>query len=328
MSRQRLSRRELLALAAVPAVGLVGWGVRRVTMHRSSSAVAALEVDRPIVPIPDTPEVRQFRRFARDLAPLFSRVPPPGPRDWLATYAELGQTFDQFLVDVRQRHCDRYRKIYLLRLGDLSERQIELTADAADFMERFFGFPIAFLDPLPIDPLPDDAQRVRESGMLQMRTTYAMDDLLAPWCPDDAVAVVALTARDLWDGGFGYLFGHAAPSQRVCIGSFARLGDVDAGEVDYATCLRRVCGLVAHETGHVLGMPHCVAWQCRMNGSNHIAESDRRPLEFCPECLPKIWWTCGLTPRERFARLAEFSATHRLPAEAAFWRRAGKVVGE
>jgi archaemetzincin len=58
------------------------------------------------------------------------------------------------------------------------------------------------------------------------------------------------------------------------------------------------------------------------HGSNHLAESDRRPLEFCPECLPKIWWTCGVDPKIRFSRLAEFAGEHRLNADAKLWQNA------
>jgi archaemetzincin len=97
---------------------------------------------------------------------------------------------------------------------------------------------------------------------------------------------------------------------------------VDSGEVDYATCLRRTVGLAVHETGHVFGMPHCIAYSCRMNGSNHLAESDRRPLEYCPECLPKIWWTCNMDPTMRCTRLLQFANEHRLDGDAKLWRGA------
>jgi archaemetzincin len=56
-----------------------------------------------------------------------------------------------------------------------------------------------------------------------------------------------------------------------------------------------------------------------MNGSNHLAEADRRPLEFCPECLPKIWWTCGVNPVERFGHLLEFADKHQLTTAASLW---------
>lgn len=139
----------------------------------------------------------------------------------------------------------------------------------------------------------------------------------------DTAAVIGLTNCDLWDGDFSFLFGQGSHTQRVCVCSVARFGDVDSGTVDYATCLRRTVGLAVHETGHVFGLPHCIAYSCRMNGSNNLTESDRRPLEYCPECLPKIWWTCGVDPAIRFSRLSEFAREHRLSADAKLWRDAG-----
>jgi len=59
-----------------------------------------------------------------------------------------------------------------------------------------------------------------------------------------------------------------------------------------------------------------------MNGSNNLAEKDRRPIEFCPECVQKIGWASGVDPVERFRQLADFAETHGLDAEALHWRQA------
>jgi len=40
-------------------------------------------------------------------------------------------------------------------------------------------------------------------------------------------------------------------------------------------------------------MLHGVFFNCLMNGSNHLAESDRRPLHLCPVDLRKLQWTLG-----------------------------------
>ena len=44
------------------------------------------------------------------------------------------------------------------------------------------------------------------------------------------------------------------------------------------------------ESGHVLGLKHCVFYMCVMNGVNSLAESDRTPLHLCPVCLGKLRW--------------------------------------
>jgi archaemetzincin len=39
---------------------------------------------------------------------------------------------------------------------------------------------------------------------------------------------------------------------------------------------------LCHEVGHLLGIRHCVFALCLMNGSNHLGEGERRPLQLCP----------------------------------------------
>jgi archaemetzincin len=48
-----------------------------------------------------------------------------------------------------------------------------------------------------------------------------------------------------------------------------------------------------------------------MNGSNHLEESDRRPLHACPVDLRKLHWALGFDLVERDRRLS------------AFWRESG-----
>jgi archaemetzincin len=78
--------------------------------------------------------------------------------------------------------------------------------------------------------------------------------------------------------------------------------------------------VAVHETGHMLGIHHCTAWECGMNGSNNLAETDRHPLPFCVECEQKVWWACGLEPAKRYERLARWATEHELEEEARFWK--------
>lgn len=318
-----MSRRELFALASLLLVGAVGWTARREYQQSAEALRNEILSDAPAIAPPSTPELETFRRTAEAITPLFSKLPPTQPGDWLARHVEFGQTLDQFLIDRREKVCDAYRRICVVQLGDMSDSHRRLSQETAEFLALFFGLPVETLDPAGLDDVPSDSQRVRPaSGSRQVRTAHLLTQVLLPRRPDDAAVVVGLTEIDLWDGDFDFLFGQGSAKQRVCVCSFARLGDVEAGDVTHATCLRRIAGLAAHEIGHVFGLPHCIAWSCRMNGSNHLEESDRRPLEFCPECLPKIWWTCGLDPQDRFDRLLDFAERQDLTRGAALWRAA------
>src|SRR5262245_25299312 len=75
-----------------------------------------------------------------------------------------------------------------------------------------------------------------------------------------------------------------------------------------------------HETGHMLGIPHCIDYECCFNGANHLAEMDSQPLYLCPEDAAKICWACSADRKSRYARLLEFAQRHNLTDEAKYWQ--------
>ena len=113
------------------------------------------------------------------------------------------------------------------------------------------------------------------------------------------------------------LGGQASLGERVGVWSLYRQGDPEA---EFTTCLRRTLKTAVHETGHMFGIAHCTAYECGMNGSNHRAEADSRPLWFCPEDEMKVWWACRVDPAARYDRLSQFADEHGLAPEARFWR--------
>ena len=50
----------------------------------------------------------------------------------------------------------------------------------------------------------------------------------------------------------------------------------------------------------MFGVKHCQWLNCVMQGSNHLEESDRRPLDFCPICLRKLQVAIGFKIAERY----------------------------
>jgi archaemetzincin len=56
----------------------------------------------------------------------------------------------------------------------------------------------------------------------------------------------------------------------------------------------------------MFGLAHCTYFNCLMNGSNHLAESDRRPLHLCPVCLRKLQWNISFDVLERYSTLERF----------------------
>ncbi len=56
----------------------------------------------------------------------------------------------------------------------------------------------------------------------------------------------------------------------------------------------------------MFNMDHCVYFHCLMNGSNHLQESDARPMHLCPVCLRKLHHSVGFDPVERYRNLLGF----------------------
>ena len=67
-----------------------------------------------------------------------------------------------------------------------------------------------------------------------------------------------------------------------------------------------------HETGHMFTMRHCTKYECLMSGTNHLGESDRRPIDVCPECMLKIAWAMNYDPIERYENLRKILGKTRL----------------
>jgi archaemetzincin len=197
-----------------------------------------------------------------------------------------------------------------------------------EYVERFFGLPVKRLDPLPLSELPAEARRKNpKDGQPQILTTYVLYKLLAPNRPADAVVFVAFTAEDLWPGGkWNFVFGEASSLDRVGVWSLYRNGDPDASEEAFRRTLRMTIGTAAHEISHMFSLPHCIAYECLMNGSNSTEEADSQPLELCPVCLNKLCWNLGCDLRERYERLIEFDTRERLTEELPALQRGLQVL--
>jgi archaemetzincin len=255
------------------------------------------------------------------LRPLADPLPPPRPGDWLAEHDEPGQTFAEYLDAHPVRKSDKLHTIYLCMVGDFTEAQRRILEHAHEYLAVFFDCPVKAQRRIALASIPARARRIHPSwGDPQVLTGYILHEVLEPERPADALAYLALTASDLWPGaGWNFVFGEASLRQRIGVWSIYRNGDP---ETDFRLCLRRTLSTASHETGHILGLAHCTAYLCLMNGSNHQEEKDRRPMHLCPVCLRKLCWNLRVEPVPYLMKLRAFCQKNALDPESRWYERA------
>lgn len=256
---------------------------------------------------------------------FFEPMHPPEPDEWLSSFSEDGQTFEQYINGSPTLPTGQRRTIYIQPIGRFDEKSERVINITAEYMENFFGLPVKLLRGTKFKE-PLSLKNYRFNKLLrhrQVRTGYILDEVLFPALPEDAAALIAFTNEDLYpDEYMNFVFGQASLANRVGVWSLYWL-DVSA---DDQTFLRRTLKIAVHETGHMFSIAHCIKYECVMSGSNHLRETDSRPIDACPECMAKICWMGGVEPLKRYSQLEGFAARHGLIKEKdEFTRKASAV---
>jgi archaemetzincin len=240
---------------------------------------------------------------------LFKPLPEPEPDYWLANHHEKGQTFDEFLTAPRNILDTVRRYIYIQPLWNFSRSKSPSLELLRQYTESYFTIPVKLLGvdkPLQNQFFPrinaNSRNRQLHAGMI---LSYMLQHI-----PDDAYCVIGVTMEDLYpDSSWNFVFGYASYIDRVGVFSFCRFDQSFYSEndtTDHKLLLMRSCKVLTHETGHMFGMNHCIAYHCNMNGSNNLQESDAQPASMCPVCLRKLQYVTGFNIVSRFEMLKKF----------------------
>lgn len=243
----------------------------------------------------------------------------PGGSDWLAQHREPGQSLAEFRAQLAPLPG---RVVYLTSAGPIDGPHGLLLSEVERIAAAYFQLEVQWLPPIPRE-LAGREERQNDYGPQWL--THSILDALVARRPADAVALMALTQVDLYpDPTWNFVYGQARYGERVAVASMAR--DWDA-ETERWLALRRTLATATHEIGHMFGLRHCIAFECAMNGSNHRAEADARPLEPCPACLAKLTLAIGLAPEKRWRELAALYAGAGFGADAVAVTRAQRAAG-
>jgi archaemetzincin len=263
------------------------------------------------------------RAFSAD-ASEFEPIPKPGPHDWLTVHPESGQTFNEFKASGPNRPSDSRRVIYLQPLGEFAADRSPPIEKLREFASAFFALKVKALPAVLLDASKFTTRHNPNTGNLQILASDVLDFLKAR-VPADAFCLLAITMEDLYpEASWNFVFGQASLRERVGVYSFARYDPAFYAQprgTGYETLLlRRSCKVLAHETGHMFGLAHCTFFNCLMNGSNHLGESDRRPLHLCPVCLRKLQWSIDFDVLERYSAMERVARADGFDDEANWLR--------
>ncbi len=259
--------------------------------------------------IGSTEGLTELLRRAFDPHDGFEPIPVPKAGDWLAVHSEPGQTFDEFASSKPQRPVDGRARIYLQPLGEFPKNRSPSLEKLKAYAGAYFGLQVQLLPPLA---LTGHSLTTRINPFTRNRQVLTGDvlALLTRRLPADGFCILAITMEDLYpDPSWNFVFGQASLRGRVGVYSFARYDPAfygqERGKGYQELLLRRSCRVLSHEMGHMFGLKHCVFFRCVLNGSNHLAESDSRPLRLCPVCLRKLHHVIGFDVAERYRALLD-----------------------
>jgi len=240
----------------------------------------------------------------------FEPVSIPRRGDWLAEHPESGQSFEDFARSKPNRPDKNRSKIYVQPLGEFPMLKTSLVERLMQYASAYFAMDVR---ELPVLDLSDKDINTRINTFTGKRQILTSDILaiLKKTLPKEGFCVVAITMEDLFpEPSWNFVFGQASLRERVGVYSFARYDPVFYGEKrgeNYEKILLwRSCKVLVHEVGHIFGLTHCIYFKCALNGSNHLKESDTRPMHLCPVCLRKLQHSVRFDVVKRYVNLFHF----------------------
>lgn len=259
-------------------------------------------------------DVKHERAYVEDNA-SFRPIDRPRGSDWLVEHEERGQTFSSFTK--RAMRCEPHGHVNVIELvpiGSFDHPSAPSLPLLTRFLSIFFGCTCRVGKRLKVKHVMHDARRGDED-QLQLLVGSVFEALGRRKTTRDVLCKVAVTMIDLYPKeDWNFVFGMARAMDAVGVFSFARYTRGDSFPVAWKGCsdravaeyegewssssavsamriddedisatkirssvLYRSAKVLAHETGHLFGIRHCIYYECLMCGCNHLKEFDKRP---------------------------------------------------
>jgi archaemetzincin len=266
-------------------------------------------------------------------ADAFLPVLVPEKTDWLFLHEEKGQTYEDYLEQGWDQPDVLFSTLYLQPIGAFTEESSPDFDKLEQFARIFFGIRTRVL-PLEVEAAKSFRRRTPSGETRQQLFARDVTRYLHENRPGDAFCVLAVTMEDLFaKDDWLFIYGQASLRQRVGVFSFARYDpqffDESRPDNYRSVMLKRSCRVLAHETGHMYGLRHCIYFQCMMNGANHMGESDTQPMFLCPVCLRKLHYAMRFDVVRRYRDLLAFYEEVGFEQESVWLRkRLAAIQGE
>jgi len=302
------------------AVGVIGGCVWHKSIHSEKPTTSELT--------PNPKELKDHLRYLESTLDTMHDVKPnPIPGEWLYHNKEMQQYPHQYLAAHPSILDEKRNKIYIQPIGSFTKAQWKILGVTADYLEVFYEVDVTVLDSISVERVPKKNRRLNDKGETQLQTTYIMNDILTPDLPKDARGYMGFTAYDLYpDENYNFVFGQGKLGGNVGIYSLNRFGYPDWDSTEYSMCLKRTLKVASHELGHIFGFRHCVDYECVMNGSNTMDETDRKPVYLCPLDMLKVTQGMGIDEVYRFNKLEAFWREKGYENEADFYQKCADLL--
>ncbi|WNM18174.1 archaemetzincin [Flavobacterium capsici] len=240
----------------------------------------------------------------------------PSWNDWRSQHNEKGQTFEAYLKCKKATPNAFKKTIYLTQIGEFDELQTKQINLLKEYLSIFFQLDTKSYSSIATTSIPDHAKRIGQEGQEQLLTRYILDTVLMDKKSFDAVALMAISEKDLYPSpDWNYVFGQASYEKHVAVSSIYRFQDEALSESNFKLSLTRLLKVSSHEIGHMFGLNHCIDADCVMNGSNNMPETDRNSSRLCSKCQKKLHYNLKYDNLKRLKELIYFFKRNELPDE-------------
>lgn len=277
--------------------------------------ILCLAACRSTPPAPWQPPTKEELAKAEDLADslsllfpdLFTPLPTPPPvGSWQQAHPDESPQPFKFYSRNNAAFSEEKKYIYTQQLGKFAARDSVLLLQCEAALSSAFNREVLRLEVDTIPPPLVAQRRNKHEGQRQWRSSYLLHNKLLKKRPDSTFAYLGFTGIDLYPSDkWNYVFGQASIRQRTGVWSFYRFHRASPEQADSLAYFRAL-KTALHETGHIIGIRHCQAWNCVMSGSNNLRDLDARPVHFCPQCIAKLCRATGQQPEYHFERMALF----------------------